>query len=575
MNPRTRSSHRAFVRQGEPQNDPQDLQDDQSSDVQPEQEHDEGFLDKEELFYDSEQVTDNTDINRIPMTKEWFLEEIKKNPEVVYEVIRDMHELEIKETNRAQKTIRILQNDIAELTAERNAIAVKWALSRDRTDTSDSYRSTKIPDPPMFNNGEDPIFENWHRCEGDARRHISPRLKIQDYRDFGEILSHLKSIFVDPNKARNARRKFNSIKMAVFKDYHTFASEFQYLAVEGRIDRDTWKESFFFFALPNEVQRMVAYVFNNDNRTFKDFTHECAKVADLWADLKKRRNNQNAARGGSKSSIPNKGASSRPAHYAKGEEKEQLMKEAPPPVVSLDLTTNSGIQDSTHFQINYTSHQKRMSREQYVSTDSPVLESYKFIGYETIMNSKVDLITNKMDGYTAGLYVTGIRGTCDWYHDKIFCSYEECDPSGKWDFNRAVWSIRYDNNVDRKKQPEFGFHVNTMKEVKRMYGDDSGQTTEYQVKAFYNPELEVSTSESTARYLSARNDLTNYTGWDQNQDMDLEIKRVYCAEMVRNLWTDSYRQQRGVPATFSANTGDFLLPSQDDILYRETTEGFH
>ncbi|KAI9036091.1 uncharacterized protein KD926_002468 [Aspergillus affinis] len=160
MNPRTRSSHRAFARQGEPQNDPQDLQDDQSSDVQPEQEHDEGFPDKE-LFHDSEQVIDDIDVNRIPMAKERFLEEIKKNPEVVYEVMRAMHELEIKETNRAQKAIRMLENDIAELTAERNAIAVKWALSRDRADSSGSHRSTKISDPPMLNNGEDPTFENW------------------------------------------------------------------------------------------------------------------------------------------------------------------------------------------------------------------------------------------------------------------------------------------------------------------------------------------------------------------------------------------------------------------------------
>ncbi|KAI9034722.1 uncharacterized protein KD926_006715, partial [Aspergillus affinis] len=191
------------------------------------------------------------------MTKERFLEEVKKNPEVVYEVIKGMHELEIKETNRAQKAIRMLENDIAELTAERNAIAVKWALSRDRTDTPGGHRSTKIPDPPMLNNGEDPTFENWQlainqkltangdhyptatlriayvtsRCEGDARRHITPRLSTQGYHDFGEMLSHLKSIFVNPNKARNARRKFNSIKMSAFKDYHTFASEFQYLAV--------------------------------------------------------------------------------------------------------------------------------------------------------------------------------------------------------------------------------------------------------------------------------------------------------------------------------------------------------
>ncbi|KAI9035592.1 uncharacterized protein KD926_003221 [Aspergillus affinis] len=350
MNPTT--PLHAFARQGEPEKDPQDLQEDQLSEIQPIEEPEEGLPDEEELFHDSEQIMDDIDIDRAPITKERFIKEIKKDPNVVYKVMTAFHELEIKETNRAQKAIRTLKKENEALTAERDTFAMKWALSRDRTGTFGSHRSTKIPDPPMLSNGEDPTFENWQlaiyqkmtanadhypttelriayvtsRCERDARQHISPRLLTQNYRDFGEILSHLKSIFVDPNKARNARRKFNSIKMAAFKDYYTFASEFQNLAVERQIDRDTWKESFF-FALPDEIQRMVVYVFNDDNRTFEDFTHECAKVADLWADLKKCRNNKNAARDSSKSLTSNKGASPRPAHYIKGEEKDQLMRE--------------------------------------------------------------------------------------------------------------------------------------------------------------------------------------------------------------------------------------------------------
>ncbi|KAI9036270.1 uncharacterized protein KD926_002135 [Aspergillus affinis] len=229
------------------------------------EEQDEGFLEEQELFHDSEQVIDDIDIDRAPITKERFMKEIMKDPNVVYEVMTAFHELKIKETNRAQNTIRTLKKENETLSAERDTFAIKWALSRDRTGTFSSYRSTKIPDPPMLSNGKDPTFENWQltiyqkmtanadhypttelciayvtsRCEKDARRHISPRLLTQNYRNFGKILSHLKSIFVDPNKARNARRKFNSIKMAAFKDYYTFASEFQYLAVEGQIDRNT------------------------------------------------------------------------------------------------------------------------------------------------------------------------------------------------------------------------------------------------------------------------------------------------------------------------------------------------
>ncbi|KAI9035908.1 pol polyprotein [Aspergillus affinis] len=189
------------------------------------------------------------------------------------------------------------------------------------------------------------------RCKGDAHRHISPRLETQDYRDFGEILNHLKGVFVDPNKARNARRTFNTIKMANFKDYHTFASEFQYLAVEGQIDRETWKESFF-HALPDEVQRMVAYAFNDDNRTLGNLTHECAKVADLWADINKRRSNRNAARGGSKPSTPNKSSSLRAGTPIKSEERP-VKKGGQVPYLShsIQLATN-GYSVSTHALID-------------------------------------------------------------------------------------------------------------------------------------------------------------------------------------------------------------------------------
>ncbi|KAE8135089.1 hypothetical protein BDV38DRAFT_285291 [Aspergillus pseudotamarii] len=176
-----------------------------------------------------------------------------------------------------------------------------------------------------------------------------------------------------------------------------------------------------------------------------------------------------------------------------------------------------------------------MSREQHIPTHTPLQDSYEFISYEIIMNSKVDLITNKMDRTTVGRYVTGIRGTCDWDDAGNFCSYEECHPSGKWDFNRMVWSIRYDNNVERSKP--FGFHVNTMKELKRMWGDGTRHRMEYHVVAFYHPELTVSAPESEVYYLSVRNDLTNHTGWDWKWNSATETDRVHCAEMVRYLWT--------------------------------------
>ncbi|GCB21845.1 hypothetical protein AAWM_04730 [Aspergillus awamori] len=176
-----------------------------------------------------------------------------------------------------------------------------------------------------------------------------------------------------------------------------------------------------------------------------------------------------------------------------------------------------------------------MSREEYINTDNPIHEAHSFISYDIFRNSKVNLITNKMDGTTVGSHVTGIRGVCDWDDAGNFCSYEECDQFGKWNFNRVVWSIRYDKNIDESKP--FGFHVNTMKERKRMWGDGTRHRIEEHVVVFYNSNLTVSAPESTECYISARNDLTYHTGWNWKWGSATETERVVCAEIVRFLWT--------------------------------------
>ncbi|KAL3251347.1 hypothetical protein ABHI18_010677 [Aspergillus niger] len=81
-----------------------------------------------------------------------------------------------------------------------------------------------------------------------------------------------------------------------------------------------------------------------------------------------------------------------------------------------------------------------MSREEYINIDNPIQEAHSFISYEIIRNSKVNLITNKMDGTTVGSHVTGIRGVCDWGDAGNFCSYEECDQFGNG--TSIAWSGR-------------------------------------------------------------------------------------------------------------------------------------
>ncbi|CAK43097.1 hypothetical protein AnigIFM60653_004260 [Aspergillus niger] len=105
-----------------------------------------------------------------------------------------------------------------------------------------------------------------------------------------------------------------------------------------------------------------------------------------------------------------------------------------------------------------------MSREEYINTDNPIQEAHSFISYEIIRNSKVNLITNKMDGTTVGSHITGIRGVCDWDDAGNFCSYEECDQFGKWNFNRVVWSIRQMNS-ESISSLESGPNISDQKEL--------------------------------------------------------------------------------------------------------------
>ncbi|PLB51330.1 hypothetical protein P170DRAFT_474872 [Aspergillus steynii IBT 23096] len=168
------------------------------------------------------------------------------------------------------------------------------------------------------------------------------------------------------------------------------------------------------------------------------------------------------------------------------------------------------------------------------SSTAPLQDSHASIGYDIIRNSKVDLVTNKLDGDPIDMYVTGIRGTCDWDQAGTILGHEDCDPSGKWVYNRVVWEIRYDNNVNPSKP--FGFHVNTRKAEKSMFGEH-GQLMNYQEVAFYQPGLAVGTPESHSFYISARGDLTRYTGWDLKWASATAEVRESCANMVRYLWT--------------------------------------
>jgi hypothetical protein len=125
--------------------------------------------------------------------------------------------------------------------------------------------SKKLPDPPIFTDGKDPLIDDWlsamrnklegnadwyltalqekayvrTRIGGDAIRHLSSRFKKDSVKPFlsaEEIFEELNLIFGDPNKRVNSMKAFRRLKqLGPFKEFSAFWSEFQRLASDAEL----------------------------------------------------------------------------------------------------------------------------------------------------------------------------------------------------------------------------------------------------------------------------------------------------------------------------------------------------
>ena len=125
-----------------------------------------------------------------------------------------------------------------------------------------SKKSTKMPDPPMLNDGKDVKFKAWKtemrrklllnedhyptaahqlayvssRCEGKALRHINPRMQddaMAPYKTVQDVFDHLEGVFHDPNQKQVARDEYLTLKMDPKQDFTDFLAEFTYFAEES------------------------------------------------------------------------------------------------------------------------------------------------------------------------------------------------------------------------------------------------------------------------------------------------------------------------------------------------------
>jgi Zinc knuckle len=162
--------------------------------------------------------------------------------------------------------------------------------------------SKKRPDPPVFTNGIDPTFESWKiqmqaklranadhypteedkmeylfsRTLGDAQKHLLPRFDEDSpirFVSFREMLQHLASIYINPNKVRDAQYEYRYLRMGTGQTFATFQTRFLHLAGEGQIPQSSYRLDLF-DKLPVYLQRMLLPVLD-DFDTYEQLATRC------------------------------------------------------------------------------------------------------------------------------------------------------------------------------------------------------------------------------------------------------------------------------------------------------------
>jgi hypothetical protein len=124
--------------------------------------------------------------------------------------------------------------------------------------------SKKLPDPVPLSNGADPAFESWRiqikgklranadhfpteedkmfyvfgRTTGDAQKHLLSRFDEDSPVRFvtvTDMIQHLASVYVNPNKVRDARYSYGKLVMRTSQSFAEFQTTFLHLAGEGQV----------------------------------------------------------------------------------------------------------------------------------------------------------------------------------------------------------------------------------------------------------------------------------------------------------------------------------------------------
>ena len=133
------------------------------------------------------------------------------------------------------------------------------------------------------------------RTGGNAAKHLAPRMRDgapNKFQSVDEMFKHLESIFLDPNRQINARRKLRTLQMKPTDRYHDFLTEFLYLTGEAGIPESEYKEELY-ERLTYKLKEMLVFC-RNDGSTFEEFSTRCSYAANSLQSITESRNQNRA-----------------------------------------------------------------------------------------------------------------------------------------------------------------------------------------------------------------------------------------------------------------------------------------
>jgi hypothetical protein len=196
--------------------------------------------------------------------------------------------------------------------------ALRPTIEQDAPQLYKKKKSTRLDDPLRFSNGIDEIsFEAWRaemrnklrqnadhyeeeedrmgyvfgRTKGDAREHLLTRWDedcIDRFLSADEMFSFLATIYVNPNKERDARYAYNSLRMKSTQTFAEFQTQFLKLAGTGKVPRESLRIDLY-DKLTAQMRDSLA-VLIDDLDTYEKLAKRC-----LTLDSEQKRNATRAA----------------------------------------------------------------------------------------------------------------------------------------------------------------------------------------------------------------------------------------------------------------------------------------